>query len=377
MEALSYSRISLYRSCPLCYKLRYIDGLKPQDKWYFSFGRTMHSCAEYFYKVRVPPPPSLDELLAFYENNWVSGGYDSPEEEARYRAYGRAVLTDFWKTQSRGFRMPLAVEKMFYVDVGGVTLHGYIDRVDKLDSGGLAILDYKTDRELFTRERLETDLQLTLYQFAAGQLWRMPVEQLTLYHLRSNTPCHCPPRSQAQIDEACNTVLEVASNIAAGKFPAIESSTCPCDYPEHCPYYRQSAVTELKEPGILEEMTPGEAVERYVQLQSQLKELQIQRDEAKQALVRYCEAEGLSRVYGTEHAITLGMVDRTSFNEDEVRALLEPAGLWHLALGFDEARVKELIGDESVPRDLRRSLEALRRVLSSSPRLWVRRLGED
>ena len=77
MRPLSYTQISLYQSCPLQYKLQYIDGLKPKDKWYFSFGSTLHLCAQYFFKVRVPPPPSLEELLQFYEQNWISEGYES------------------------------------------------------------------------------------------------------------------------------------------------------------------------------------------------------------------------------------------------------------------------------------------------------------
>ena len=56
----------------------------------------MHLCAEYFFKVRVPPPPSLDDLLQFYEQNWLSEGYESAEEEANYKAYGREILSKFW-----------------------------------------------------------------------------------------------------------------------------------------------------------------------------------------------------------------------------------------------------------------------------------------
>ena len=45
----------------------------------------MHSCVERFFKVRTPHPPSLEELLQFYEQNWLSQGYESPEEEANTR----------------------------------------------------------------------------------------------------------------------------------------------------------------------------------------------------------------------------------------------------------------------------------------------------
>jgi len=377
MNPLSYTQISLYQSCPLCYKLQYIDGLKPKDKWYFSFGSTMHLCAEYFFKVRVPPPPSLDELLQFYEKNWLSEGYESAEEEARYRAYGKEILSKFWEIHSADFRMPVAVERMFYIDIEGVKLRGYIDRVDKLDSGGLSIVDYKTNQELFTQDDLENNLQLTLYQLAAEQTWFLPVERLTLYHLRSNTPCSCQPRDKKQLNEARRLVLEVAENIAEQRFPATENQYCPCDFPEHCPYYRQKIAPELKETDILRGMAVDEAVEKYVSLQGQIRELQLQFEEVKQMIIDFCQAEGLNRVYGREHAITYKLVERTGFSEDEVRALLEPEGLWNRVLSLDQSNLTQLITDEEVAKDIRDKLEGLREVISSSPRLWVRRLIEE
>jgi len=335
-------------------------------------------CAEYFFKVRVPPPPSLNELLHFYEQNWLAESYESPEEEARYRVYGREILTKFWEIHQADFRMPVAVERLFYIDIEGVKLTGYIDRIDKLDSGGLSIVDYKTNKELFTTEAIEKDLQLTLYQLAAEQTWQLPVGKLTLYHFRSNTPCSCGPRDEAQLNEARRLVLEVAEGIAQQKFPAIESQNCPCDFPEHCPYYKQQYMTpELAQPAILDGITATEAIKQYVSLQSQIKELQSQFDEIKQRLIDFCQAEGLNRVYGREHAITYKLVEKTGFSEDEVRALLEPEGLWHKVLSLDQSRLRQLITDEAVAKDIRDKLEALRQVVSSYPQLWARRIVEE
>lgn len=377
MSRLSYTQIALYQACPLCYKLQYVDGLKPKEKWYFSFGTTLHLCAEHFFQVRVPPPPSKDELLQFYADSWLAEGYESVEEEARYREYGRQILSEFWEIHHADFRMPVAVERKFYMDIGGVKLMGFIDRVDKLDSGGLSIVDYKTNQVLFTTDDLAANLQLTLYQMASEQTWQLPVERLTLYHLRSNTPCSCGPRDETQLEEGRCQVLEVAENIAAGRFPAVENQYCPCDFAEHCPYYRQNLVLELERTDILRRMSVAEAVESYVSLQAQINELKSQLEDIRQMLAEFCQAEGLNRVYGREHAITCKLTEKSGFDDDEVRALLEPEGLWHRVLSLDPTKVNQLITDETVASDIRHKLEALMQVVSSSPRLWVRKLTED
>lgn len=377
MRALSYSQISLYQSCPLCYKLQYIDGLEPKEKGYFSFGTTMHDCAEHFFKVKVPPPPSLEKMLEFYERRWLAEGYESAEEEAEYKAYGRELLTKFWEIHQPDFRMPIAVEHKFTIDINNVKLTGRIDRVDKLESGGLAIIDYKTNQELFTQEYLEKDLQLTLYQLAVEKSWFLPVERLTLYHFRSNTPCSCPPRGPAQLEEARRVVLEVAEGIQAGNFPAQESGRCPCDFPEYCPYYKHKFAPEQKQSGLPDEAAVPQSVEHYVALQKEIKGLELELKELKETIIAFCQAQGLKRVFGKDHALTYGMRETGGYNEAEVRALLEPAGLWPRVLGFDQYKLRELIKDETVARELRQKLAELKQVVSASPQLWIRRLVEE
>ena len=339
----------------------------------------MHLCAEYFFKVKMPLPPPLEDLLQYYEHNWLSEGYESAEEEAQYKAYGREILTRFWEIHRADFQMPLAVERMFYIDIDGIKLRGFIDRVDKLESGGLSIVDYKTSKDLFTVDDLKESLQLTLYQLAAEQLWTLPVERLTLYHLRSNTPCSCSSRDVTQLEQARQLVLEVAGNIASQKFPAVENQYCPCDFPEHCPYYRQQympVTTELPQQGTFSGMEPADAVEQYVSLQQQIKELQEQLDELKQMIIAFCQAEGINRIHGRENEITYKLVEMTGFNEDEVKALLEPEGLWHRILSFDQSRVKQLLADEAVTNEIKNKLAVLKQVISTSPRLWGRKRKE-
>jgi putative RecB family exonuclease len=380
IRPLSFTQISLYQTCPLCYKLQYIDGLKPKDKWYFSFGTTLHRCVEHFFKVSTPPPPSLEDIFLFYEQNWLPQGYESPEEETRYKDYGRQILSKFWEIHSADFHMPVALERSFYIDIEGIKLRGFIDRVDKLESGGLSVVDYKTNKELFTTDYLEEDLQLTIYQMAAEQTWQLPVEKLTLYHLRSNTACSCSPRDEVRLAQTRQLVLEVAENIAQEKFPAIENQYCPCDFPEHCPYYRHQYMTVTPQEA-RQDLLPGiaavDAIEHYASLQAQIKELQEQLEEAKKTIIDFCQTEGLNRVYGSEHEVTYKLIEKTGFSEDEVRALLEPEGLWGKALSLDQTRLRKLLADVEIAGDIRKRLESLRHVTSTYPQLWVKKRTEE
>ncbi|MFH1650973.1 MAG: PD-(D/E)XK nuclease family protein [Chloroflexota bacterium] len=368
---MSFTQISLYQRCPLLYKLQYVDGFKPAPRGYFSFGSTMHHCLEYFYKVSTPPAPPLAKLLEVYDRNWLSAGYTSAEEEEGYRELGREILTRFWETHHKAFRLPLALEKMFYIDIDGVKLRGFIDRADKLDSGGIEIVDYKTSRELYTNDSLANDLQLTIYQLAAEQMWSLPVERLTLYHLRSNTACSCPPRGPAPLAAARQLIREVADNIAGQRFLPRESAFCPCEFPRECPHYRHQYLTEAPETSAGRDAR--ESVEEYARLHGEIKEREKRLGEIREELIRFCEEGSLNRVFGSEHCIDYSMVERSGFVEDAVRELLEPMGLWARVLRLDPSLIKEMLADEEIPPQVRENLAALRRVLSSYPSLRLKK----
>jgi len=137
------------------------------------------------------------------------------------------------------------------------------------------------------------------------------------------------------------------------------------------------AAPESARQGVLPGLVVADAVEQYVSLQEQIKELQLKFNELKQTIISFCQTEGLNRVYGGEHAITYKLMEKTGFSEDEVRALLEPEGLWDRVLSLDQSRLKQLLSDEGMAKDIRNKLETLRQVISTYPQLWVKKLKEE
>jgi len=150
-------------------------------------------------------------------------------------------------------------------------------------------------------------------------------------------------------------------------------------FPGALPYYRHLYIGETAETALEETPPPisGEQVERYVSIQAQIKALQEELEVLRQEIIDYCKAEEVNRVYGPENQITYQLAEMTGFNEDDVRALLEPENLWERVIGFDQSRLKQLLNDEAVARDIRDRIKSLRQVISTSQRLLVKKRQDE
>ncbi len=237
-------------------------------------------------------------------------------------------------------------------------------------------MDYKSSQELFTGDYVDHNLQLTIYQMAAEQTWRLPVEKLSLYHLRTNTPCYTQPRTKKQTDEVRRMILEVAEKIERKEFPAKENQFCStCDFPQYCPYYRHKYIYDgekIEKQAMLPGIKAAEAVNKYATLQAQIKELEAQLNQVKQQIIDYCREQNLNRVFGEGCQITYRLVEKTGYDDEEIRRILEPMGLWQKVLSFDQALLKQLLTDGDIPAEAKEKIMMLKRVTTSYPQLWLK-----
>jgi hypothetical protein len=190
----------------------------------------------------------------------------------------------------------------------------------------------------------------------------------------------CGPRSREQIDEARRLAIAVAENIAAERFPATENQYCPCDFPQHCPYYKHQygePVPDSGKPEPLRGIDIAAAVERYAGLLSDRKAVDKEIEELRNLIIQYCRVEEFNRVYGPEHAITCKMVERKGYDEEKVKAILEPLGLWHQVIGLDTKKLASVLKGPDLPGGIREELASSTEVTSSHAQLWVRDLKKD
>lgn len=240
---LSYSRLSRFEQCPLSFKLQYIDRAPAEPGMPLRFGKVVHAALEALYREHLEQERvgCLDEerAVALFADAWAKDGLVGLHEFGE----GVAMLRDFVRAQGVvDHRDVLAVEHEFRLPVGRFTVLGFIDRVDRVDDETIEIVDYKTNRQLFTRDEVDTSLQLTLYEAAARQHWpwvkRVRLSFAMLRHGAKQSTSRTPEQLEAALryTETLGRMTEEAS-----EYPARVSASCVhCDHRAHCPAYSEA-----------------------------------------------------------------------------------------------------------------------------------------
>lgn len=193
---VSYSALSSFNQCPLKYKWQFVDRVKVPSTPDQFFGGLVHSVLEFALKNGELLP--LEKLLEYYKNNWRSDIFivshpeqsegshkdssvlpqnDNSNVEQQYYNSGLEMIKNFYAGHQLSQITVLNTEKFFEIYWQDHKIVGKIDRIDKLPTGEIEIIDYKTNKKLPNEDDFKYDWQLPLYAWAAQ----------TLY------PCHSEP----------------------------------------------------------------------------------------------------------------------------------------------------------------------------------------
>jgi putative RecB family exonuclease len=348
---LSYSAIDTYETCPAKFRFRYQDRVPAGPSPILAFGDSLHRALRRFHSRPVPVAPSLAELLGYLDDEWVADGA-AEAEQAGYREHARQVLTLYHRDNAADYRIPAALEYRFEVEVEGITISGVIDRMDRLPGGGYEIIDYKTNRRLPPRSRVDSDLQLSIYHLAAREVWGIEPERLTLYYLLPGRRM-TTSRTLADVDALRRRIAAVSQRIEHGRFEPRENPLCGwCDYRHICPLFRRR-----DEPGDPPTRI-AEAIDEWIDLKRQDRERWRRMDELGAVIRAYAEEHGLTRVDGSHGAIELVRRVGSAPNPEEVRRILEPLGLYGSVLSVDPRRLDDLISGRALPPSVEDALLA-------------------
>ncbi len=363
MKPLSHTSMTLYVDCPQGYKLKYLDEHPQKRAPPLNLGSAVHAALETFYKGRRSKPPPLEHVLDAFDEAFDDEAYPTFDEREDAYAGGTLMVQEFYERHAEDFRPALAVEQQLRFEVEGASLVAKIDRIDKVDDGRVRIVDYKTGK-VFTREAAETSPQLSLYQLAVEDQLDFDVDSLELYHVPSQTPISVPRRSEEQVQKARERVREVVRGIEAGHFEPRKQPRCAwCDWREWCSlfsdWYPENWQQEPVAPAPSHEEAKALA-DAYGAAKARQKEAAKEAAEARAVLERFFEETGERAVSGDEYRLTAKRTVDWRIEDDEaLRQILEPAGLWERILSPAWQRKSKLLTDPEVPEDVRAKLEEI------------------
>ncbi len=237
---LSFSRVDTYQTCPLKFRFGYVDKLPQQPSPHLSWGSSIHAALEAWWDQKLPTPPPVEVLLQGLYDGWDDSGFAgmTRDEKLQWYRFAQDVLRRHHERYAPVYRPAVATEEWFEIDLGdGIEVVGSIDHVAKTDSGGIGIVDWKTNRKARPARYVSGSLQLAIYAMAARHLWGTEVDWVALDFVVPGVRVTVP-REEIDVDGAVDTIREVAERIRSEAFPARPSRLCEwCDYRGLCPAF--------------------------------------------------------------------------------------------------------------------------------------------
>lgn len=200
---LSYSAINTYQNCPLKYKFQYVDKLKEPKSKEAVFGTLIHNTLKFIHTPGFVIP-TLEQSLDNFSKNWNSDVWESEMEERSAFSQGVNIIRNYYEKNDIANTNIVDLESHFNIDLEGHVISGIIDRIDKTVDG-YEIIDYKTAKKMPPQDKIDSDVQLSIYLKAF--LERYPEEaanlkniKVSLYYLKHNVKLSST-RTEEQLEE--------------------------------------------------------------------------------------------------------------------------------------------------------------------------------
>ncbi len=244
----SYSTLDTFARCPRQYALRYLCRLPAeQPRPAADFGSAAHWAFQAFTRERRDraergePAPDRADLGRFFEAAWKNSPLFGDPYAESWLARAEPMLDVFLAAESAltaktideevRFRMSLELEPESFV-----ALTGYIDRIDRLPTGVLELIDYKTGRA-GSPAAARSSLQLSIYALGCRDgLGLGRPERVTLDFVEAGVRSSAEPTDE-ELDSVRDALAARAAEIRGSDYsPTPGDRACGwCDYRALCP----------------------------------------------------------------------------------------------------------------------------------------------
>jgi putative RecB family exonuclease len=250
--ALSPSRASDFKQCPLLYRFRAIDRLPEPTSAAQLRGSVVHAALEQLYGLPADQrrPETAMTLVGPAWERVVAAAPDLAEDLDRAQQLelldeARALLSSYYRLEDPTRFEPQACEQRFEVELAdGTLLRGFVDRIDVAPTGELRVVDYKTGQappEARALAEFKAMFQMKFYAVALLRSRGVVATRLRLLYLSDGQVLDYSP----DLDELVRfekTLMAIWKAIqaagAAGDFRPRPSQLCDwCAHRAHCPAF--------------------------------------------------------------------------------------------------------------------------------------------
>lgn len=271
MTVYSHSRLSTFEQCPLKYKLRYIDKIKPEIEKTIEahLGTAVHDTLEWIYnsvKENPEKSPSLDEIIHYYIKMWQK---DLTEDvlivkkqftQKDYLNKGIQFLADYYQRHYPFKDGTIECEKEITIHLDEDTqIRGFIDRlVYDIEKGHYEIHDYKTANTLPTQEKMDADRQLALYSIAIKEMYGKDKEVVLIWHYLAYDHKIISRRTEEQLEKLKEETKKLIEDIRQTRvFLPNKSILCEwCEYKSICPEWNFEIDKEISKKILSKKVNP-------------------------------------------------------------------------------------------------------------------------
>lgn len=250
--ALSPSRATDFKQCPLLYRFRAIDRLPEATSAAQLQGSVVHAALEQLYGL----PAGLrspDTARSLVQRAWdqmvaaepeLAGELD-PGQPTQLLEDARALVSGYYRLEDPTRFDPQCCEQRVEVELAdGTLLRGYIDRIDVAATGELRVVDYKTGKAPPAARALAEFKAMFQMKFYAVALFRsrgVPPTRLRLIYLADGQLLdYSPDRDELLRFEKTLMAIWRAIQSAGetGDFRPNPSRLCDwCPHQQRCPAF--------------------------------------------------------------------------------------------------------------------------------------------
>jgi putative RecB family exonuclease len=248
-STLSPSKITAFTNCPLAFRFSVVEHLPEPPSPPALKGTLVHRALELLFTEYPPGSRSRDAAQKALDAAWrelqdgdeLDGLRLDEAETIAFLVDARVLVDRYLELEDPDGVRAIGLELNLSTEIDGITVRGIIDRLDELDDGSLAVVDYKTGRAPRTEQSKSRLSGVQMYALMCeAELGRRP-SVVRLLYLRDRIVISAAPTDQAMRgtrQRALGVWSAIERACKEDDFRPNPSSLCRfCAFQAYCPSF--------------------------------------------------------------------------------------------------------------------------------------------